>query len=221
MRQMSGRPNQPCGIVKWYIVLAARGEKNVMAVYPDSLTVGEARARYFAANRFDESGYEARWVRLQAGPIPLFLLNTNARVRAVRFHDIHHVVTAYDTTWIGEAEIAAWEIASGCAHHYAAWLLNLQAMAVGLFLNPEAVFRAFLRGRRSANLYRQAFSNHLLSLTIGEMRRRLHLDTAPGSPTRDDRMAFASWVLASALVFLSSLVIVLTPLIALLVDLFS
>ena len=192
-----------------------------MAVYPDTLTVREARARYFAANGFDENGYEARWVRLQAGPIPLFILNTNARVRAVRFHDLHHVVTAYDTTWTGEAEIAAWEIASGCAHHYAAWLLNLQAMAIGLLINPEAVFRAFLRGRRSANLYRQAFSDNLLSSTVGEMRRRLYLDTAPGSPTLDDRVAFAGWVLASELVFLSSLVIVLTPLIALLIVLFS
>jgi hypothetical protein len=71
----------------------------------------------------------ARWVKLQAGPIPLYLLNTKARVAAVRFHDIHHVVTAYNTTWTGEAEIGAWEIASGCAYHYAAWLLNLQAMA--------------------------------------------------------------------------------------------
>jgi hypothetical protein len=192
-----------------------------MAVYPDALTVREARAEYFAANGFNESGYEARWVRLQAGPIPLFILNTNARVRAVRFHDIHHVVTGYDTTWTGEAEIAAWEIASGCADHYAAWLLNFQAMAIGLVIKPQAVFRAFLRGRRSTNFYREVFNDSLLSPTVGEVRHCLHLDTGPDSPTPEDRMAFAGWVLASELVFLSSLVFVLTPVIALRLFFFS
>jgi hypothetical protein len=187
-----------------------------MAVYPDALTVREARAQYFTANGFNESGYAARWVRLQAGPIPLFILNTKARVRAVRFHDIHHVVTGYDTTWTGEAEIAAWEIASGCAHHYAAWLLNLQAMAVGLFINPEVVFRAFLCGRRSANLYREVFNDSLLSPTVGVMRRRLHLETGPHSPTSGDRLTFAGWALVSELVLLSSFAIVLAPFIVLL-----
>lgn len=68
-------------------------------------TVAEARARYFAANGFDERGYAARWVRLQAGPIPIYFPNTRARVRSVRVHDVHHVVTGYATTWTGEAEI--------------------------------------------------------------------------------------------------------------------
>jgi len=58
-------------------------------------TVRDARARYFAANRFDERGYADRWVRLQAGPIPIFIPNTRSRVRAVRVHDVHHVVTGY------------------------------------------------------------------------------------------------------------------------------
>jgi hypothetical protein len=185
-----------------------------MAVYPDALTVREARARYFAANGFKESGYEARWVRLQAGPVPLFILNTRARARAVRFHDLHHVVTGYDTTWTGEAEIGAWEVASGCAHHYAAWVLNLQALAVGLLINPGAVFRAFLRGRHSRNLYREVFSDSLLAPTVGEMRRRLRLDPMPRPPTPRDCMAFVGWALAGALVFLSSLLIVSAPLLA-------
>jgi NADPH:quinone reductase-like Zn-dependent oxidoreductase len=37
----------------------------------------------------------------------------------VKLHDIHHVLTGYDTTWRGKAEIGAWEIASGCGRHYA------------------------------------------------------------------------------------------------------
>jgi hypothetical protein len=132
--------------------------------------------------------------------------------RAVRFHDLHHVVTGYDTTWTGEAEIGAWEVASGCAHHYAAWVLNLQALAVGLLINPGAVFRAFLRGRHSRNLYREVLSDSLLALTVGEMRRRLRLDTTPRPPAPRDCTAFVGWALAGALIFLSSLLIVSAPL---------
>src|SRR5207237_6988555 len=76
-------------------------------------TVRDARARYFAANGFDERGYGDRWVRLQAGPIPLFIPNTRSRVRAVRVHDVHHIVTGYATSLAGEAELGAWAIASG------------------------------------------------------------------------------------------------------------
>jgi hypothetical protein len=97
-----------------------------------TLTMREARTQYFVNNGFGEGGYNDRWVKPQAGPIPLYFPNTAARVAAVRFHDLHHVLTKYETTWTGEAEIGAWEVASGCAHHYAAWMLNLQAMAVGL-----------------------------------------------------------------------------------------
>lgn len=159
--------------------------------YDDALNVREARQRYFAENRLVDGGYRARWVRLQAGPLALYFPNTRARVRALRFHDIHHLLTGYDTTWTGESEIAAWEIASGCARHYAAWLLNLSALAIGLTINPRAVFCAFVRGRRTANLYTAAFDDSLLSATVGSLRHRLRLGIAPGLPTLRDRVTFA------------------------------
>lgn len=101
--------------------------------------------------------------------------NTQARLRAVRVHDIHHVLTGYDTTWSGEAEIAAWELASGCGRYYAAWVLNLAALAVGLIVCPRRTFAAFRRGRVSENLYPAGFSDELLDATVGELRRRLRL----------------------------------------------
>jgi hypothetical protein len=182
-----------------------------MAAYPDGLTVREARARYFAANGFGEGGYDARWVKLQAGPLPLYFPNTAARVAAVRFHDLHHVVTGYDTTWTGEAEIGAWEVASGCARHYVAWLLNLQAMAIGLVMHPQAVFRAFVRGRHSANLYREEFHEALLAPTVGEVRHRLQLDRPPPPPTWGERVGFAGWALLSVLTLLATAAVFVAP----------
>jgi len=164
------------------------------------LALREARARYFAANGFDEGSYTERWVKLMAGPVPIFLPNSAARVRSVRLHDLHHALTGYATTWTGEAEIGAWENAAGCAEHYAAWTLNLLAMGIGLFLAPAAVWRAFVRGRHSRNLYRTEFSDALLERRVGAMRSELALERDPPRARFGDNVAFAAWSVASVLI---------------------
>ena len=148
-----------------------------MTSYADHLTIREARSAYFARSGFaDDGGYGDRWVRLKAGGVTVFAFpNTATRVRSVRLHDIHHVLTGYDTTWVGEAEIGAWELASGCRHHYPAWILNLGALAIGALLWPRRVVAAFRRGRNSGNLYAGEFSEDLLARTVGELRRELRL----------------------------------------------
>jgi hypothetical protein len=167
--------------------------------YDASLTLRDARALYFAANGLGEGGYDERWVRLQAGPVPLYFPNTKQRVEAVRFHDLHHVLTGYATSWTGEAEIAAWEIASSCAHHLAAWMLNFGALAVGLAIAPRDVFRAFVRGRQTRNLYRREFGDPLLETEVGPMRRELRLDDALAPATAVDIASFAGWSLLAVL----------------------
>jgi hypothetical protein len=182
-----------------------------MTRYDDALGLRAARERYFRDNGFAaDGGYGDPWVKLQMGPLALRLPNTPQRVRSVRYHDLHHLATGYGTDWTGEAEIAAWEIASGCADHHAAWLLNLWAMAIGLAIAPRAVARAFLRGRRSRNLYREPWSDALLEPRVGELRERLGLRGENASrPARlADRTAFAGWsaaALALALLTLAPL----------------
>src|SRR5215831_15854810 len=142
-----------------------------MAHYAAELNMRDARQHYFTVNNFNNGGYEDRWVILyRVGPIPLGFPNTKGRVRAVKLHDLHHVLTEYDTTWTGEAEIGGWEIASGCADHYAAWVLNMGAFAIGLFIAPVAVYKAFIRGRHSKNLYKLTFDDALLEREVGTFR---------------------------------------------------
>ncbi|HEX8131645.1 MAG TPA: hypothetical protein VF527_21290 [Pyrinomonadaceae bacterium] len=182
-----------------------------MNLYSPELTLRAARERYFEVNHFEGGGYEEGWVKMKAGPVPIWFPNTVARVKAVRFHDIHHVLTEYPTTWRGEAEIGAWEVATGCAAHYQAWLLNLLAFAIGLVINPRGVYRAFMRGRRSRNLYRTTFSDELLARKVGDVRRELDLDCAPAPPAPADRRAFIFWSLVSAGVFAGMWAAVLLP----------
>ncbi len=168
--------------------------------YDSAQSVGAARERYFAAAGF-EPGYDDRWVRLRAGPLRLAFPNTRGRVRAVRFHDLHHVATGYDTSWTGEGEIGAWELASGCAQHAWAWFLNFAAFGYGLWLAPRRVFRAFVRGRHTTNLYRceAEFRDALLDETVAALRARLGLDRPVPQTRLSDALAFAGWVLGAAL----------------------
>jgi len=178
-----------------------------------SLTLREARARYFRENGFGEDGgYAKRWVSVRVGPLPLAFPNTQARVRAVRYHDLHHVVTGYATDLRGEGEIAAWEIASGCAGFVAAWALNLYAFALGLATDAGATWRAFLRGRRTRNLYRARYDDALLAERVADVRERLGLGAGSWAPTPVDRAAFAAWATASFALWLASLALLATPL---------
>jgi ubiquinone biosynthesis protein Coq4 len=141
--------------------------------------VREARARYFAENGLGDGGYDARFVVLRVAGLPLVVFpNTRQRVRSVRFHDVHHVLTGYATSWRGEGEIGAWELASGCRDHWAAWLLNFWAALIGLAIAPRAIVRAFRRGRASRNLYDREWDDALLERGVLELRRELGLDAA-------------------------------------------
>ncbi len=168
--------------------------------FPDELTLGEARERFFRESGLGPDGdYSARWVKVELKPLPVYFPNTPRRVRAVKLHDLHHVVTGYDTTLAGEAEIGAWELASGCAHHYPAWILNYGSFCLGLFLAPRRLFGAFMRGRHSSNLYRGEFQEELLEHTVGEMRRTLLPERTP-SPGVADVACFTAWTVSVAAV---------------------
>ena len=183
-----------------------------MPSYEDGLEVREARARYFRDNEFGEDGgYGEAWVKIALGPLPVFVPNTAARVRAVRLHDLHHVATDYDTDLAGEAEIAAWEIASGCGGFVAAWILNLYALAIGLVVAPGRTWRAFVRGNRTCNLYRLGWDEGLLDGSVGALRSKLELGTVDGAPTGADRVGFAAWSTASIALALATLALLAAP----------
>jgi hypothetical protein len=168
--------------------------------YPDELDMASARARYFEHNGFGKhGGYDEPWVSFALGPVPVRIPNTRERVRAVRYHDLHHIVTGYDTTPIGEFEISAWEIAAGCRGFGAAWLLNLAGIAGGLLRAPRRTFRAFVRGRHSHTLYGEDYESLLLE-RVGNVRARTGADTASSAqPTVLDLLLLSACALSGAL----------------------
>ncbi len=184
--------------------------------FAPGLTLGEARARLFALGGLgDDGGYGDAWVSLKLWRVPFAFPNTEGRRRAVRFHDLHHVLTEYPTTWRGEFEIAAWEVASGVRRYRVGWLLDLLGFACGLVVFPRRVYRAFVRGRHSANLYGDVWDESILARRVGEVRRRLKLDGGEARATRDDKVSFALWGGVSVLTYVATGALMFAPVVAL------
>jgi hypothetical protein len=176
------------------------------------MTMREARALYFEVNGFGATGgYEDAWVDFKLGPIPMPFPNTPGRVRAVRYHDLHHLLTGYDTDTTGEFEIGAWEIAAGCKGFAAAWVLNLGALAFGAFSAPKRTFAAFVRGRAEKTTYGEDLEP-LLDLTVAEARERFAAAAVRGATWLDVVLFILAVAVGLAVaVMLFALVVPLVP----------
>jgi hypothetical protein len=138
-------------------------------------TVREARDAFLARNGFSTDAYDARIVPIPFGPITIPLPSSEGRRALVRFHDLHHVLTGYDTDHVGEAEIGAWELRAGCTN-LAGYVYNGMAVATGLLLAPHRVYRAWKRARGMKTLYRLELDYaDALSLDLVELRARVGL----------------------------------------------
>lgn len=174
-----------------------------------SLTLATARSQYWQANGFGDDGGDAlAWIPIKLWKLTVKIPNTEGRRRAVRLHDLHHVVTGYRTDLTGESEIAAWELASGCFRWPAAFVLNHFALTLGVLLAPRHVLRAWARGRATRNLYCFDGVDELLPRTVGEVRHELGLD----APQPRVRLRDAAAVAVSAV---PGFAVMLAPLVAL------
>jgi hypothetical protein len=148
-------------------------------------TMREAVRQYFEDNGFGaDGGYAAAWVDFKLGPLPFPLPNTDARRKAVKFHDLNHVLTGYRTDLRGEFEISAWEIGAGCRDFWAAWALNLSGMVGGLFTSPLRTWRAFVAGRRSTAAYALDYEQ-AMDTEVEVVREKLGVTTAAGAKASD------------------------------------
>ena len=183
-----------------------------MAVYESTQTVNQSLELYFVKeNLGKDGGLNEAWGRIKIWKFHIPIPNTNARKKALVFHDIHHIVTGYDGDWRGEVSIGAWEIASGCGEYYVAWYLNLGAMGVGLFIYPRSVFQAFIRGKRTENLYHHTIpKEQVMSLQVGELQKKLKLDKEMHQGIAlGEIFSFISWSLVALIVAFAPLLLLL------------
>jgi hypothetical protein len=154
----------------------------LLRTYPDTLTLREARDCFLSDNGFRIDDYSAPTYTVKLFGIPFKFPNTKAHQWATPLHDLHHVLTGYQTNWIGEAEVAIWELRAGCKTLVVYWL-DLSGVAIGLLLSPIRMWRAFRAARGSRTLYRDPkLCETMMDMTVGEVRSRLGIPL--GSPSQ-------------------------------------
>ncbi len=120
-------------------------------------------------------GQDAFIAKINYADFKIFKLpfpNLKKRREIVYLHDINHVLSGYDTSWMGEGEVAAWELGSGfpprcwVGYFYAPFTLM-----IGLVLSPVRVYRAFLRGRRQKNsCYADLSKEEIFNLSVKDLK---------------------------------------------------
>lgn len=120
------------------------------------MTLQDELSAFYERNGFGPVlGTRPRTVPVFTGCLLVPLPNIELRHRYLKYHDLHHLVTGYTVGRIGEGEVSAWELGSGSMFvSPMLGVMNLIALSTGLVLQPRRMWRAFMRGTRSRNLYR-------------------------------------------------------------------
>lgn len=101
-----------------------------------------------------EEWYVDNWVRIEmwGRRVPVFPIY--GFKKSLILHDINHVLSGYDTDWVGEFEIAAWELSSGgCGHYYLYWVDRFVFVSLGFLFAPRRTWRGFRRGFTHKNVF--------------------------------------------------------------------
>ena len=114
-----------------------------------------------------------RWIRVRVGHWSIPIFPVIGYRDGLILHDVHHVVTGYGTSVVGEIEIAAWELASGgCGWIMLFWIIQIATALLGLIVCPRRTIRAFQAGWSQRNLY-LLDAQHVLALDFEEIVRHV------------------------------------------------
>ena len=119
------------------------------------------------------------WWWFEVGGLKIYCYNFPWRRRAIAHHDLHHIVTGYPCTLIGEMQVATWEFAAGRYPNIFATLFCLPLVAVGAVFVPKKVWQAFVCGRHSHSLFSTPITSELLSTKLVDLRAQTTLAPAP------------------------------------------
>lgn len=134
-------------------------------------SVREGRDRYLAENSLTTDSYTSPRFPIYVGSRPIYLPNPGY----LPWHDLHHVATGYKTGLVGEAEISAYELRSGCRSLFII-ILCVGAILIAMFVAPQRVLRAWKSAKGARNLYQRDVSyESLLDLSVSELRDMLKI----------------------------------------------
>ena len=145
------------------------------------MPVPDALDAYLAENGFTRDEYDKDAASVNFWGLRFTLPNPPSRKLAVRFHDLHHVMTGYGTDPAGEFEISAWELRRGIGVFgtYVRLIITTGCIS-GLFTHPLRTISAWRHATRTPRLPAPSLELYaeLLTLTVGELRGRYSIDLA-------------------------------------------
>jgi len=143
--------------------------------YPADWPVRRALQAYLDENGFSVDEYDQPVIRVTFWWLTFPFPNPPSRRRAVRVHDLHHIVTGYGTDPAGESEISAWELRRGVGvfSPFVRAIVFTGALS-GLVHSPRRTWAAWKAGCSAAGVGLQPTSpdryEQLLAMTVGELR---------------------------------------------------
>ena len=184
----------------------------------DHLSVKEALPIFYDNYKLQsDGGVDDSTVKIELfNGVSLFIPNFETRKKVILKHDIHHLVTGYTAEMKGETEISAWELSTGCRHNWVAFTLNTYAMTSGILFNPIGIWKAWLRGQRTQNLYQKKYRDEdLFDQTVAELKNELGLqkDNKQKTSYLTALLSFTGFLVFGSLFSIISLVLILPVLI--------
>lgn len=142
---------------------------------PGHMKVSDALKMFYGSQKLGREAFEDdfNWANFNGIQVPY--PNLPWRKKMMHLHDVNHVLTEYDTSWIGEGEIAAFELASGYPGKTAvAYLYAPFSLAIGFLFSPSRIIQAFRRGLCMRNACHLNLSKEILfNSTVAELRATL------------------------------------------------
>jgi hypothetical protein len=139
-------------------------------------SVGAGLQGFYATHDYGKDGGADRRVAfLHLGRLKIPFPNIKQRRAFLYLHDVNHLVTGFDTSWGGEACLAAWELRTcSWGAKIPLWVLVSTAIAWGLVICPRRVLGGWrLGGRTRGVLSLQLGRDELLALPLDELKARL------------------------------------------------
>ena len=116
--------------------------------------IDQALNQFYEQSGFEvETGKRPAFVDVFVGCLLIPLPNIETRRKYINYHDLHHVITGFNASQVGEGEVSAWELGTGSLLHPVLMFMNLIAISTALAVSPVRVFKAYLLGCKSRNLY--------------------------------------------------------------------